>query len=251
MSDYLWDKTGEPDADAEQLENLLGTLKYRQRPLEIPADAMPRAATLATTRTRPADIFSRPRLALAASLLLTLLAGVWLVTRQGGPQQHQVATVNKGSETVESGRPDRAVITGEQSIGDDASGNNASGNNASRDDAVAPGRREDRAGIVAASVRKGRRAPRRLDLNSEAVGARLTLVLAQKVDDPANVNFDKESFPAPESVATNSASRWEVEQPLTPQQRQATEQLMLALRVASAKFNYAQREMQEIGRAGK
>jgi len=38
---------------------------------------------------------------------------------------------------------------------------------------------------------------------------------------------------------------------LTPQQREATEKLMLALQVASAKFNYAQREMREIGRAGK
>jgi hypothetical protein len=246
MSDYLWDKTGEPDADVEQLENLLGTLKYRQRPLEIPADAMPRAATLATTRTRPADIFSRPRLALAASLLLTLLAGMWLVTRQGGPQQHHhVATVNKGSETVESRRPEQAVSAGDQR-GDDTSGRNAS-----RDDAVAAQRREDKAGIVTASARKVRRAPRRLDLNTGAVRARSTQALAQRVDDPAKVNFDKESFPAPGPVATNSAPRWEVEQPLTPQQRQATEQLMFALRLASAKFNYAQREMQEIGRAGK
>ncbi|HEY0099577.1 MAG TPA: hypothetical protein VGB76_11565, partial [Pyrinomonadaceae bacterium] len=70
MSDYLWDKTGEPDADAEQLENLLGTLKYQPRPLEIPASAMP------TAKARPATmIFSRPRLAIAASLLLMLLAG--------------------------------------------------------------------------------------------------------------------------------------------------------------------------------
>ena len=45
--------------------------------------------------------------------------------------------------------------------------------------------------------------------------------------------------------------RWEVEQPLTPQQREATEKLMLALQVASAKFNYAQREVREMGRAGK
>jgi hypothetical protein len=45
--------------------------------------------------------------------------------------------------------------------------------------------------------------------------------------------------------------RWQVGQPLTPQQREATEQLMLALSMTSAKLNYAQREMLEIGRAGK
>lgn len=33
MSDYLWDKTGEPEEDVAQLENLLGALKHRPRPL--------------------------------------------------------------------------------------------------------------------------------------------------------------------------------------------------------------------------
>jgi hypothetical protein len=62
----------------------------------------------------------------------------------------------------------------------------------------------------------------------------------------------EENAPAPqEYIAAIGGMRWEVEQPLTPQQREATEQLMLALQVASSKFNYAQREMQEMGRAGK
>ena len=34
---YLWDRTGEPDAEVQQLEDLLGTLRYQPRPLEIPA----------------------------------------------------------------------------------------------------------------------------------------------------------------------------------------------------------------------
>jgi hypothetical protein len=34
---YLWDRTGEPDAEVQQLEELLGTLRYQPRPLEIPA----------------------------------------------------------------------------------------------------------------------------------------------------------------------------------------------------------------------
>ena len=57
--------------------------------------------------------------------------------------------------------------------------------------------------------------------------------------------------PAPREEIVSGDMRWQVEQPMTPQQREATEQLMLALRLASAKLNYAQREMIEIGRAGK
>ena len=34
---YLWDRTGEPDAEVQELEDLLGTLRYQPRPLEIPA----------------------------------------------------------------------------------------------------------------------------------------------------------------------------------------------------------------------
>ena len=38
MSDnYLWDRTGEPDTEVQQLEELLGALRYQPRPLAIPA----------------------------------------------------------------------------------------------------------------------------------------------------------------------------------------------------------------------
>lgn len=226
MSDYLWDKTGEPDEDVEQLENLLGTLKYQPRPLDIPATAMPTART-----ARPATLFSRPRLAIAASLLLTLLAGMWLISRQGETQKNEIVRVNKGSEIVESKQTEQAVVT------DDKNGNNGSVNNAEIDNPVAPKMREDNAVVVKAVTRDKRQgAPRQL------------LAKRQKLQPRRSV----EDAPAPrELVASNGGTRWEVEQPLTPQQREATEQLMLALRVASAKFNYAQREMQEIGRAGK
>ena len=36
-ADYLWDKTGEPDPEVKQLEEILGTQRYQPRPLEIPA----------------------------------------------------------------------------------------------------------------------------------------------------------------------------------------------------------------------
>ena len=36
--DYLWDRSGQPDPEIQQLEEILGELRYQPRPLEIPAD---------------------------------------------------------------------------------------------------------------------------------------------------------------------------------------------------------------------
>ena len=76
--DYLWDKTGEPDPQIQQLEEILGTLRYQPKPLALP---------------RKRNYF--PLLAIAASLLLALLAGgIWLRVRSRNetpPQQAQIA----------------------------------------------------------------------------------------------------------------------------------------------------------------
>jgi hypothetical protein len=83
--DYLWDKTGQPDPEIQQLEEILGTMRYQPKPLEIPQD-------LVVPRRR--SYF--PLLAIAASLLLALLAGgIWLRLRSHGevpPQQAKVET---------------------------------------------------------------------------------------------------------------------------------------------------------------
>src|SRR6185436_19869607 len=34
--DYLWDKSGEPDPQIQQLEEILGTLRYQLKPLQLP-----------------------------------------------------------------------------------------------------------------------------------------------------------------------------------------------------------------------
>ena len=34
---YLWDRSGEPVAEIQELEEILGTLRYQPRPLEIPS----------------------------------------------------------------------------------------------------------------------------------------------------------------------------------------------------------------------
>jgi hypothetical protein len=241
MSDYLWDKTGEPEEDVAQLENLLGALKYQPRPLEIPADAM-HAATAA--RTRPATIFSRPRLALAASLLLTLLAGAWLITRQDEPQKNQFAEVKQQSPASEDKQIETASVPNARTRPNAAPG----------DGTQSKPREEKTAGSMAAVAK-----PLLNSYLSVAKRGKPLPRVREKSYAPPPVARRQKSTPrveenrsAPrEEVAAGSALRWQAEQPLTPQQREATEQLMLALRLASAKLNYAQREMLEIGRAGK
>jgi hypothetical protein len=220
MSDYLWDKTGEAEEDVEQLENLLGALRYQPRPLEIPATAMPNVM-----RPRTTLIFSRTRLAVAASLLLTLLAGMWFVTRQGEPQTVKLVTVNNGGERVGSKQTATAVVP-----------NIATGDNAPFDKAVEPKPRENRSVFVATATPKIHRAPRGFVAKRQKLQPRLE----------ENTTAQRE-----EVAINNGTMLLQVEQPMTPEQREATEKLMLALRLASAKLNYAQREMQEIGRAGK
>src|SRR5204862_2851939 len=63
---YLWDRTGKPDADLQELEELLGTLRYQPRPFEIPATI------------RRSNRMVLP-LAIAAAIALTMLAAaLWI-----------------------------------------------------------------------------------------------------------------------------------------------------------------------------
>ena len=82
--DYLWDKTGEPDPEIQQLEEIFGTLRYLPKPLEIPQDIVP--------PRRQRNHF--PVLAIAASILLALLAaGVWLRVRTERKPEPKTAVV--------------------------------------------------------------------------------------------------------------------------------------------------------------
>ncbi len=76
--DYLWDRTGEPDPEIQQLEEILGTLRYQPRPLEIPEQ-------LQTSRRR----FYYPRYAIAAAVAMIVLGlGLWIgLNRQPDPQR--------------------------------------------------------------------------------------------------------------------------------------------------------------------
>ena len=81
--DYLWDKSGDPDPEIQELEELLAPLRYQPKPLELP-DELP------VVRRR--NYF--PLLAIAATVLIALLAtGLWLRVRteKSEPQQQAKA----------------------------------------------------------------------------------------------------------------------------------------------------------------
>ena len=64
---YLWNRTGEPDREVQELEEILGTLRYEPRPLEIPAGIQ-----VGRWRTY------FPALAIAAAIALIVIGlGLW------------------------------------------------------------------------------------------------------------------------------------------------------------------------------
>ena len=101
--DYLWDKSGETDAEIAELEQTLGRLRYKRpvEPLPLP--------TTSRAWFRP---FFSPVFAIAATLVILLLAGgLWLGLRRahsdGG---RDTAVVDKAPEVsqpapVVSGAP--------------------------------------------------------------------------------------------------------------------------------------------------
>src|ERR1041385_698028 len=69
--EYLWDKSGEPDPEIQELEQILGVLGYQPKPLDLSDEIQPRS------RHR-----FLPLIAIAATLLIALIAGaLWLRVR--------------------------------------------------------------------------------------------------------------------------------------------------------------------------
>ena len=78
---YLWDRTGEPDPEIQELEDVLGVLRYQPKPLVVPVTIQPRRRSFF------------PALAIAASIVLMLLfAGLWLSLHR--PTSREVANRN-------------------------------------------------------------------------------------------------------------------------------------------------------------
>lgn len=74
--DYLWDKSGEPDPQIQELEQILAPLRYQPKPLELPV-------------VRRRNYFAWA--AIAATLLVALIAGgLWLRSRKQQTPQHEI-----------------------------------------------------------------------------------------------------------------------------------------------------------------
>ncbi|HXD31914.1 MAG TPA: hypothetical protein VN643_12410 [Pyrinomonadaceae bacterium] len=174
-NDYLWDRTGEPDAEVQELEDVLGTLRYQPQPLVLPDNVR-----LVTGRKW------YPIIAIAATIALVVLAlGVWLrVQQREKAAPGQIA--NKNSQTQEH----QTIVTIEEP-------------SPKRDNSI------QKKEVVVNQVSQPRN----------------RVTVARHSNRPSHSNTAREF---------TAANRAEAEA--------AKEQLMLALRVVSAKLNFAQRK---------
>ena len=99
--DYLWDRTGKPDPEIQQLEQVLGTLRYQPqalRPLEI-------SAQLPAGRKRS----FLPRVAIAAAIVMMLLGiGLWLAWHRR--QAPEMVKTERKPATTDNSNPPAATI---------------------------------------------------------------------------------------------------------------------------------------------
>ena len=91
--DYLWDKSGEPDPQIQQLEDILGTLRYQPKPLNLP---------------HRRNYF--PLLAIAATVVAALMTGgLWLQINSREASIPAVAIAQPGTVTV--AQPGTVAVT--------------------------------------------------------------------------------------------------------------------------------------------
>jgi len=237
MSDYLWDKTGEPDAETERLENLLGQLRFQPTPFDLPAELPVRETRVART---PRSVVTWPRLALAASLTLAVLAGTWLMLRQQVGTTDDEPEIAKQSNQTDAGGKHSASAAPKAS--ESATENNAVGEGKGTETPAAvptqdgEGRREEQ---VAAPRR-----PRVPDL-VENTPLRLPRAVAPHSSrgESAGATKRRDNLTAPR---VEPKRREETAQ--LRAEREAAEKVLYALLVTSEKLNYARQQVQETAR---
>lgn len=95
-SDYLWDKTGEPDPEIQKLEETLGTLRYQPRPLVVPAHV-----EIVGKRSFFRSV--TPALAIAATIAMLVLGlGLWFGLQRLQKGQPATQARNEKANPVES-----------------------------------------------------------------------------------------------------------------------------------------------------
>jgi hypothetical protein len=231
MSDYLWDKTGEPDAEVERLEGLLKAFGHRPRTLELPAaEAAPPDAqrsrcsgtaglVLAPRLPVPAVRFSAARLAVAAALLLAFVAGASVYLRM------RIATVEHSATTV----------GGEMSVKDGNAGREAHTASAPFESGRATGVRQARDEKVAVPV-----------FTPEQKGGQLAFIAKrrQRLAPAAASNSERGGGDVSAVEALRAESRDGAHAALESTRLMAKEQLVYALRLTGAKLREVQRKTQ-------
>ncbi len=194
--EYLWDRSGEPDPEIQQLEETLGTLRYQPRPLEIPA---------ALEVGRNGNFFRDfgPRLAIAAAIAIIVLGlGLWFgLQRLQRSQQLAVSKTGSAPAPASDLSPKAVRSPNDKQNGSLVAGTPVPDKKLSE----APLRHRVNPGVVAANKDQSRNAARDGSVKNS-------------------------------QLAANRLKEGEA----------AKDQLMLALRVASAKLYFAQKKTQNI-----
>jgi hypothetical protein len=204
MSDYLWDKTGEPEEDVQRLEELLSELRFQPRTFEVPATLplMPRRVP------RTLSTFSWSRLAVAASILLTLLAGAWLIATKQRTKETNTAVAHAPSTNAASPQPTQEAAVVPTSTNDHTS--------------PAPKNFVKHESATTSNVN------RHLHREEFSASMKRPVVLPRQLN-------EREVNATQEQSAT-----------VTPQEREAMEKFLLAMKVTSEKLNYAERQVADL-----
>lgn len=206
MSDYLWDKSGEADATVDRLEKLLAERRHEPEPLRLPPAISPPAPRVRNPR------YAYPQVAaLAAAVVLAILVGVWALTtdEREGRENVSVAAndVRQKAPGGESARPPAPVVTAppvESTAGPEGEG----------------------------ARRRARQAP-------AAARREARTIKRAAGEPPAVARAGRTSRGASPEGGGLTAGGAEADSPALVERRLAKEQLMLAMRVTSAKLNVA------------
>lgn len=187
--DYLWDKSGEPDPEIQELERVLGTLRYQPRPLEIPEG-------LQVGRDRSFFRDFGPRLTIAATIAIVLVGlGLWFGLQRLQRRQPSELVRTPGKPAVSSNPTPTAVPS--------------------------PNDNQNPNLVVSSPAPDQERTetPRRHRVNPTVLAENSNRFRNEAVKNPRRAVNEREG-------------------------EAAKDQLMLALRVASAKLNFAQKKTQ-------
>ena len=217
MSDYLWDKSGEPDAEVERLEGLLGQLRHRPRAFEPPSDAPVRRAPRRLKR----PLFFRPAFAEAAAAVLMLLAGLWLgLARLKHQDQRAVAGQSPPPQRVTPGLDANTVTQSGPDLNVSEKGGAPEEVAAARPGEVAKSKRRPISGSAAAPRRARGATAKNVDAG---------LALPARAGAPTGAG-------AGESGLMRTVAR------VGEERRRVKEELLYALRLTGSKLNLAQRK---------